>query len=195
MWLKLSWPPRTTFSALFLSFSAEFCCAVMWVSVCESSSLICASRIWPGFFLWWLLPSSLLLANSTVRWSRNMAREADGHWNTLSKVTFTAVETLLSKAPVIGITCGDTLSVNSWDCSVYCWCTCSPDTSHLWNPDGFSVPWEGVDELEAEKVNHRSVCCAELVSCTQGRRWIWIFSTHPDTCVPKGIGTPGARNV
>ncbi|RLW02198.1 hypothetical protein DV515_00007459, partial [Chloebia gouldiae] len=34
-----------------------------------------------------------------------MAREADGHWNTLSEVAFTAVETLLSKASIIGTTC------------------------------------------------------------------------------------------
>lgn len=122
----------------------------------------------------------LFLANNTVRWSRNMAREADGHWNTLSKVTFTAVETLLSKASIIDITRGDTLSVNSWDCFVYCWCTCSPDKSHLWNTEGLSVHWEGIDELEAEKVSHRSVCWAELVSCAQGMRWIWILAAHPD---------------
>lgn len=84
---------------------------------------------------------------------------------------------------------------NSWECFIYCWCTCSPDKSYLWNTVGFSVHWEGLGGLEAEEVNHGSVCWAELVLCSRDEvnldpcysSSLW----QPDTRVPKGIGTPG----
>lgn len=45
---------KPVFAAWFFLFSAKFCCAVISVSISESSSVIFASRIQSALCLWWL---------------------------------------------------------------------------------------------------------------------------------------------